>query len=84
MGDSKPGERVLKSGVYRVYHDPHRLMHEATLLRGDLFPRCIQCGAQVRFRLRLEMRDHEILPFRSGEILEAFPPPPAKSDKMAG
>src|SRR5437588_6106734 len=27
-----PGDTVPTSGVYRVYHDSHRLMHEATLL----------------------------------------------------
>jgi hypothetical protein len=68
------------SGVYRVSHDSHRLMHEATLLAGDVFPLCCRCGAQVRFELVRALRDQEVLPFRSGEILESYP----KSKKMAG
>lgn len=68
------------SGVYRVYHDSHRLMHEATLLAGDVFPLCRRCGDQVRFELVRSLRDQDVLPFRSGEILETFP----KSKRAAG
>jgi hypothetical protein len=76
----RPGEKVLRSGVYRVSHSTHRLMHEAALLVGDLFPSCRHCANQVRFELLRSMRDQDILPFRSGEILEVY----FQSKKMAG
>jgi hypothetical protein len=45
----RPGQSVVESGVYRVVHDPHRLMHQVTLLRGARFPECKRCGGAVRF-----------------------------------
>ncbi len=45
-----PGQRILHTGVYRIYH-PHRLSHDATLLKGDLFPACLVCGKRVQFEL---------------------------------
>ena len=78
--DFSPGEMVPRSGVYRVSHHAHRLMHEAALLADDLFPSCVQCGEQVRFELLRILRDDEVLPFRTGEILEAYPKP----EKLAG
>lgn len=70
MGQFRPGESVSHSGIYRVYHDSHRLMHEAALRATDIFPRCKQCGDQVRFELLRALQDEVILPFRDGEILE--------------
>lgn len=72
MGDFRPGERVPRSGLYRAYHDAHRLMHEAALLTEDLFPFCKQCGTAVRFKFIRLLRDRDILPFRSGEILQKW------------
>lgn len=72
MGEFRPGERVPRSGLYRVYHDAHRLMHEATLLTEDPFPFCKQCGTAVRFKFIRLLRDRDILPFRSGEILQKW------------
>src|SRR6476469_1005987 len=63
MGRFKPGESVPRSGVYRVYHDLHRLMHEAALLNGELFPCCRQCNNSVRFELFRLMHDANVLPF---------------------
>jgi len=68
----RPGERVPRSGLYRVYHDAHRLMHEATLLTDDPFPFCKQCGTAVRFEFIRLLRNSVILPFRSGEILQKW------------
>jgi hypothetical protein len=48
----KPSERVPSSGVYRVDHNGHREMHEATLLEGELFPACSLCEDKVRFTLK--------------------------------
>ena len=44
-----PGQPVVESGVYRVFHDSHRLLHQVTLLRGARFPECKRCGSAVRF-----------------------------------
>ena len=79
MATFKPGETVERSGIYRVYHNSHRLMHEATLLAGDLFPICRQCGDQVRFEGLRPLRDRDVLPFREGVILTLHP----KARKMA-
>ena len=69
MGLFKPGESVHRSGVYRVYHDSHRLMHGVTLLNRELFPSCKQCDNNVRFELFRRVDDADVLPFHSGEIL---------------
>jgi len=45
----RPRQSVVESGVYRVIHDPHRLMHQVTLPRGARFPECKRCGDAVRF-----------------------------------
>lgn len=72
VGEFRPGERVPRSGLYRVYHDAHRLMHEAALLRQDPFPFCRKCGTAVRFKFIRQLRNSSILPFRSGEILQKW------------
>lgn len=69
----KPGQRVPVSGIYRVEHDSHRLMHEATLLQNDPFPRCRECKSDVRFELVRTVTTYRVLPFRSSAILEEFP-----------
>lgn len=68
----KPGDIVPTTGIYRVEHDAHRLMHEATLLEKTLFPQCRQCGTAVRFRLLRRLNGRRALPFRSTAILEEF------------
>jgi len=45
------GQKIPESGIYRVVHQQHRLPHEVTLLKGELFPRCIKCGDMVEFEL---------------------------------
>ena len=70
MGDSsyRPGDIVPSNGVYKVIHDKHRLMHEATLTKGMLFPMCLKCDRRVRFIL-VRSINHEVVPFGSGQIL---------------
>jgi hypothetical protein len=68
----KPGEMVPVSGIYRVEHESHRLMHEATLLGNSLFPQCRQCGTAVRFSLVRAIHGKRVLPFRSSAILKEF------------
>jgi hypothetical protein len=45
----RPGQLVVESGVYRVVHNSHRLIHQVTLLKGTRFPECKRCGGGVRF-----------------------------------
>jgi hypothetical protein len=47
----KTGLRIPQSGIYRVHHSEHRLPHDVTLLAGEYFPRCAQCGLDVQFEL---------------------------------
>lgn len=58
------GEKILESGIYRVVHDNHRLPHEVTLLRDQLFPRCIKCDALVYFELIRNAPDITLAPFK--------------------
>ncbi len=71
----KPGQIIPASGIYRVEHDSHRLMHEATLLAENLFPRCRQCDSAVRFHLVRAIHGRRVLPFGSSTILEEFERP---------
>jgi hypothetical protein len=48
----RPSEAVPVSGVYRVEHNGHRESHDATLLRGEIFPSCAVCEGGVRFILK--------------------------------
>ncbi len=45
----KTGSVIPASGIYRVYHDAHRLPHEVTLIEGYKFPRCQKCSSSVEF-----------------------------------
>ena len=45
------GEAVPETGIYRVFHAPHRVTHDVTLLHDHLFPRCAVCKEEVRFKL---------------------------------
>lgn len=69
----KPGEVVPVSGIYRVTHESHRLMHEATLLEGDRFPLCKQCKRGVRFELRRAIQNPTRISSGYHAILEDYP-----------
>lgn len=46
------GEIIPESGIYEViHHNSHRATHESVLVKGDPFPFCETCDAQVRFRV---------------------------------
>ena len=47
----KTGATVPESGIYRVFHTAHRLPHEVTLFRENMFPRCSKCKDEVVFEL---------------------------------
>lgn len=70
-----PGDVVPVSGVYRVEHNSHRLMHEAALLAETRFPRCKRCRDQVRFHLVRAIVNEQVLPFRSHAFLEEYTDP---------
>ena len=69
----KPGDVVPESGIYRVHHEPHRLMHSATLLRNTLFPLCKRCGQQVRFELLREVKSSQVPAFTDTAHLKEYP-----------
>ena len=69
----RPGELVPENGVYRVTHDEHRLMHEATLLAGDRFPLCKRCKRRVRFELRRAVKNPNLITSGYHAILEDYP-----------
>jgi hypothetical protein len=48
-GTFKTGTIIPASGVYSVCHSAHRLPHEVTLLKGEIFPKCQKCGDAVTF-----------------------------------
>jgi len=48
-------ETVCVDGIYRAYHNEHRLSHEVTLLAGEVFPPCVQCNYDVHFELVREV-----------------------------
>jgi hypothetical protein len=58
------GDKILESGIYRVYHRNHRLAHEVTLLRDQLFPKCIKCEDSVYFELVRSAPDITLAPFK--------------------
>jgi hypothetical protein len=66
----KPGQLVPRTGIYRIYHRSHRLMHEATLIEKTYFPRCKRCKSAVRFELARPVQAENVLPFRPTELLE--------------
>jgi hypothetical protein len=73
----KPGDTVPQSGIYRVDHESHRVMHEAKLSASSRFPRCRHCKDGVRFHL-LQVADDGNLASGSEFLLEEYsdPKPP--------
>jgi hypothetical protein len=69
----RPGELVPENGVYRVTHESHRLMHEASLLKGERFPICKQCKSSVRFELRRAVKNPTKISSGYHAILEDYP-----------
>lgn len=64
MEQFRCGDKILESGIYRVYHGNHRLPHEVTLLRDQLFPRCLKCDQSVYFELVRSAPDITLAPFK--------------------
>jgi hypothetical protein len=63
----RTGQAVPESGIYRISHGEHRLPHEVTLLKDQLFPRCCKCAELVVFEpvalapTTVERRGHIVL-----------------------
>lgn len=70
----RPGDKVPVSGVYRIDHHLHRLMHEATLEGGTKFPLCRKCRSGVSFSLVRAVQG-AVTPFQPTKILEGYPEP---------
>jgi hypothetical protein len=68
----QPGELVPESGIYQVDHESHRLMHQATLERGSLFPQCRQCKMTVRFRLLRRVEGYMVHSFGATSLLKEY------------
>jgi hypothetical protein len=47
----RSGEKVLRTGLYRISHYQHRMPHDAVLRQGENFPACNKCGERVSFKL---------------------------------
>jgi hypothetical protein len=78
------GEVIPATGVYQVFHGPHRLAHEVTLLGGETFPRCAMCKDDVHFKLvhaapriahdpSFQIRLYEIPHPEQDEKIDVFP-----------
>lgn len=74
------GDQILESGIYRVVHANHRLPHEVTLLRDQLFPKCMQCEDSVYFELVRSAPDITIAPFKVA--LYALPPADGEEEDL--
>src|SRR5437763_3992503 len=60
-GKFKTGAVIPASGIYQVRHSAHRLPHEVTLLRGEIFPKCQKCADAVTFKLVRELSYRTII-----------------------
>jgi hypothetical protein len=48
----RAGGKTPFTGIYRVFHAyQHAEPHSVTLLQGEAFPHCVECGGFVRFEL---------------------------------
>ncbi len=58
----KPGDKVPKSGIYKVTHDSHSVPHEVTCIIGKTFPPCNSCDhprfVLVRAAHHIETHEH--------------------------
>lgn len=49
------GDEIAEDGVYWIHHLQHRLVRTITLIKGEKFPKCLQCSHAVRFELLLPL-----------------------------
>ena len=76
----RSGEAIPETGIYRVCHTAHRLPAEVTLVRGEKFPRCSRCQAQVLFYMVRPATGFRGSPFRVRlhqlPVIDAIDEPP--------
>lgn len=80
LANYKTGQSVPESGIYRVLHDSHRLPHEVTLLKSQVFPRCAKCAGEVHFQV---VALAPVLPERRGRIILYQLPELARDEECA-
>lgn len=71
----KPGQLVPISGLYTVVHQAHRAEHEVLAIRGDEFPSCRICKAEVRFHVL------QVFPYITHDFDLAGPRLPVRAKK---
>jgi hypothetical protein len=58
----KPGDKVPRSGIYKVTHDGHTQPHEVTCVHGKTFPPCTTCKhprfVAVRLAQHIDSNEH--------------------------
>jgi hypothetical protein len=47
----RQSESIPQTGLYKVEHAQHKLPKQVTLRKGEFFPPCAACHAEVTFRL---------------------------------
>jgi hypothetical protein len=55
------GEKVGRTGVYRIVHKNHRPAHYSILQEGEVFPACHVCGYAVRFEFAQRVNESDEL-----------------------
>lgn len=64
----KPGQKVPRSGIYKVNHDRRHLdRHEVTAVKGEPFPPCSNCGRGLTYslvRAAHHLKEHPSLKYR--------------------
>jgi len=65
----KPGDTVPISGVYSAVHLEHREPHEVVAVRGEEFPLCRVCQAEVTFHME------HLVPHMTADFDLTGPPP---------
>lgn len=69
----KTGDVIPASGIYRVHHAAHRLPHEVTLLKDEIFPRCQKCRNAVEFEPVLLAEEWRGMPPVRGIVIYELP-----------
>lgn len=69
----KTGEPIPASGIYRVHHAAHRLPHEVTLIKDEIFPRCQKCRDAVEFEPVILAEEWQGMPPVRGIVVYELP-----------
>ena len=75
------GTVIPASGIYSVHHLGHRLPHEVTLLKGEIFPKCQRCGDAVTFKV-VRMLTYQTAPRNSSWRVTLYELPAIDGDHV--